>query len=43
MHSSSRIGVGYNVNWGYGGVPQHYRARLREVTDTAFRKGEHAS
>ena len=31
-----------NVNWGHVGTLDHYRARLREITDMAFREGEHA-
>jgi len=31
-----------NVNWGHVGTLEHYRARLREITDMAFREGEHA-
>ena len=30
------------VNWGHVGTLAHYRARLREITDMAFREGEHA-
>lgn len=30
------------VNWGHVGTLDHYRARLREITDMAFREGEHA-
>ena len=32
-----------DVNWGHVGTLDHYRARIREITDMAFRKGEHAS
>jgi len=31
-----------DVNWGHVGALEHYRARLREITDMAFREGEHA-
>jgi len=31
-----------DVNWGDVGTLEHYRARLREIADMAFRKGEHA-
>ena len=30
------------VNWGHVGTLNHYRARLREISDMAFREGEHA-
>lgn len=30
-----------DVNWGHVGTLDHYRARLREITDMAFREGEH--
>ena len=30
------------INWGDVGTPNHYRARLREITDSAFGEGEHA-
>lgn len=30
------------VNWGHLGELNHYRARLREITDMAFHEGEHA-
>ncbi len=29
------------VGWGEVGTLQHYAARLREITDSAFREGEH--
>lgn len=32
-----------DVHWGHVGTLQHYRARLREITDMAFREGERAS
>ncbi len=31
-----------DVNWGHVGTLDHYRARLREITDSAFKEGEHA-
>ena len=30
------------INWGHVGTLNHYHARLREITDMVFRKGEHA-
>ena len=30
------------INWGHVGTLNHYRAKLREITDMAFREGEHA-
>ncbi len=30
------------IDWGHVGTLNHYRARLREITDSAFREGEHA-
>ena len=30
------------VNWGHVGTLNHYRNRLREITDSAFKEGEHA-
>ena len=30
------------INWGHVGTLNHYRARLREITDMAFREGEYA-
>lgn len=29
------------VNWGHIGTLNHYRERLREITDMAFKEGEH--
>ncbi|MFZ5700633.1 MAG: hypothetical protein ACOY4P_04660 [Pseudomonadota bacterium] len=29
------------VNWGHVGTLEHYCARIREITDMAFREGEH--
>ena len=31
-----------DVNWSHVGTLDHYRARLREITEMAFREGEHA-
>ncbi len=31
------------LNWGHVGTLDHYRARLREITDMAFSEGEHAN
>jgi hypothetical protein len=30
------------INWGHVGTLSHYRDKLREITDLAFREGEHA-
>ncbi|MEE3046492.1 MAG: hypothetical protein VX620_14675 [Pseudomonadota bacterium] len=30
------------INWGHVGTLSHYRDKLREITDMAFRDGEHA-
>ena len=30
------------INWGHVGMLNHYRAKLREITDSAFKEGEHA-
>jgi len=30
------------INWGHVGTLNHYRAKLREITDSAFKEGEHA-
>ncbi len=30
------------IHWGHVGTLNHYRAKLREITDMAFREGEHA-
>ena len=30
------------INWGHVGTLEHYRAKLREITDSAFKDGEHA-
>jgi len=29
-----------DVNWGHVGTLNHYHARLREITDMAFREGD---
>ena len=30
------------INWGHVGTLNHYRAKLREIIDSAFKEGEHA-
>ena len=30
------------IDWGHVGTLNHYRAKLREITDMAFKEGEHA-
>ena len=30
------------INWGHVGTLNHYRDRLRDITDSAFREGEYA-
>jgi hypothetical protein len=30
------------ITWGHVGTLNHYRAKLREITDSAFKEGEHA-
>ncbi|MEW6018160.1 MAG: hypothetical protein AB1760_08810 [Pseudomonadota bacterium] len=30
------------INWGHVGSLSYYRDKLREITDMAFREGEHA-
>ena len=30
------------INWADVGTLNHYRAKLREISDSAFREGEHA-
>lgn len=30
------------INWGHVGILNHYRDRLREITDSAFKEGEYA-
>jgi len=42
-HSADHFGYSPDeVNWGHVGTLDHYRARLREITDMAFHEGEHA-
>lgn len=42
-HSADHFGYSPDeVNWGHVGTLDHYRDRLREITDMAFREGEHA-
>lgn len=42
-HSADHFGYSPGeVNWGHVGTLEHNRARLREITDMAFREGEHA-
>jgi len=31
------------IRWGHIGTLNHYRAKLREITDSAFKEGEHAA
>ena len=41
-HSADHFGYSPEaVNWGHVGTLDHYRARLREINDMAFREGEH--
>jgi len=41
-HSADHFGYSPDeVNWGHVGTLEHYRDRLREITDIAFREGEH--
>ena len=30
------------IHWGHVGTLNHYRAKLREITDSALHEGEHA-
>ena len=30
------------INWGHVGTLNHYRAKLREITNSALKEGEHA-
>ena len=32
----------HEIHWGHVGTLNHYRAKLRELTDMAFSEGEHA-
>jgi len=39
-HSADHFGYSPDeVNWGHVGTLDHYRARLREITDMAFQEG----
>ena len=31
------------IHWGHVGTLNHYRAKLREISDSAFKEGEHAA
>ncbi len=31
------------VNWGHVGTLEHYASLLRQITDSAFKEGEHAA
>ena len=31
------------INWGHVGTLNHYASLLRQTTDSAFKKGEHAA
>jgi hypothetical protein len=31
------------INWGHVGTLNHYRAKLREITDSAFNESEYAN
>jgi hypothetical protein len=31
------------INWGHVGTLTHYAALLRQITDSAFKEGEHAA
>ena len=43
-HSADHFGYSPDeVNWGHVGALNHYRARLREISDMAFHEGEHAA
>jgi len=43
-HSADHFGCSpEEVNWGHAGTLDHYRARLREITDMAFREGDHTA
>ena len=42
--SNDHFNVGPDeINWGHVGTLNHYRAKLREITDSAFKEGEHAA
>ena len=43
-HSADHFGYSpEEVNWGHVGTLDHYRARLREITNMAFREGEYVT
>ena len=43
-HSADHFGYSPDeVHWGHVGTLEHYRARLREISDMAFGEGEHAA
>ena len=43
-HSADHFGYSPDeVNWGHVGTLDRYRARLREISEMAFREGEHAA
>jgi hypothetical protein len=31
------------INWGHVGTLKHYAGLLRQITDSAFKEGEHAA
>jgi hypothetical protein len=31
------------INWGHVGNPNHYASLLRQITNAAFKEGEHAA
>ena len=31
------------INWGHVGTVNHYASLLRQITDSAFKEGEHAA
>lgn len=40
-HSADHFGYSPDeVNWGHVGTLNHYRARLREISDMAFQEGQ---
>lgn len=43
-HSADHFVYGPDdVNWGHVGTLDHYRVKLREISDMAFHEGEHAA
>ena len=41
--SANHFETGHDeINWGHVGILNHYRDRLREITDSAFKEGEYA-